>query len=340
MLTAPEIADLIHRREWTELEDRLEDALRDATGIARLHYLFSLSICYYEQGRIEAARGRMNEIFGLAVNIRPLLTRPILVDLAVHCEKYGRVRQAVSALGWIDGTEKTDVDLNMNLRLRMALENATANKRLTIVPLGQNCIPGDLLKRWGHGRHVVDGPFNSGIYRGDSPLLAIEGDFKAFRDFENLQLSNTAGGVLSATLPKYRIFFNHETGPFWLERECRRLRNLYAARIARFREAVGGGKVLFVFTRSSKVNLEHVWDVVKNISPSPESRLLVLDFLKTEDAPSLTKDPRVTIINTAFPDYQPKYTWYISPCFNSPAGFQWEKGLMQQIQPVIEAMAE
>jgi len=330
---------------WNELETVTKELLQSIETEMRhdrCYYLLILAKAYRANAKAEFAQNVLEEMEAL-VNGSSETNEHERFQLALEFECHAMLERSLRMIDLPFATPELKQFQNAMLwRLSSALGNQErySSSPVRIIALGQDCLPNNLAQRWGLGTLCVDGPFGAGVFRGDGVATAIEDDFAAFSDRASFTLNNSASGIPSAMLLRYKTIFNHETGEAWIDGDLTRLRDFYARRIANFRHAMREEKLLLICSRISISHVDRLWNALKTTSPMSRKSLIIFDFLNDASLDDEIHDDGVRVVKTAYPQTAKEYIWHVAPSYNSEAGVAFEKSLVGPILEEIERLSQ
>ncbi|HET6377897.1 MAG TPA: hypothetical protein VFG05_06260 [Methylocella sp.] len=351
-VSAHEITALAEAQRWEDLEHLLETALPRAAGQTRVAYLVHLARAYEATGRRERARETVAEAEDYIKECRGL-TLPLgwWIGLVAAHEKRQDYEAAIALLSRIlaeqpvgDNGSAAALKIKL-LRLKHAqrIHAQCSSLPVRILALGQNCLPDNLIARWGLGALSVEGPFHAGVFRGDGVAKALEEDFSAFFSRASYVVNKTASGVPVALLPAYNTLFNHETGDAWVDGSLMRLRQLYAKRIGNFRDALQQSRkerLLFIHTLLSSASPARLLYALEKIAPGRAKRLVVFDFLNSHQGSEDAFPEGARRICTAYPKFDGGYVWHWPHHYDTETGLAFEKSLIDPVVREIEGLRQ
>jgi Putative papain-like cysteine peptidase (DUF1796) len=222
---------------------------------------------------------------------------------------------------------------------------------INLVSVGCDCLPRNLLSKWGFKRPRRLGeksmPFDLAVH----PLPAViallgsgladytEGAFARFDEKLNYPIHARHG-----------IHWNHETGRAWAENDFANLKNLYERRIRNFSESLNDGKTTVLFLRSTDritdTKIEALVAALTALQAGAANRLVTFAvFTGTVDpALGLTETPReqptgrgsVHLCHIPTPDA--KFVWWMPESYATEAGLNFELAIMTQLRSLIATL--
>jgi len=209
---------------------------------------------------------------------------------------------------------------------------------ITVLSLGQNCLPWLLPNRWGLRPKELDispiGPFDLFATIGDKISEAVEGDFEPF--LRESALKQFAGLLKTPTLMNeaMQASFFHEMGNWWAADNWRRLRVSYQERIDRFKRIAETGSVLYVYCICGKNNVDALIKTYLSKLHRDNCRLLIINVL-SEPVLSGTKYEQLNIVNIPYPQ---DYNWTYWNDYTSERGVAFEFAIAEAIKAELQRL--
>ncbi len=326
------LADLkpfLERHDYSGAKELLESILTTAQGMERFYALMHLVTPLKQLVLYDEAAQCLEQAEALVDEMGVTLPDQHWLSISMHWENLGypeRVTALRVRLRNRDINAGPFVWMQRRVDYAMGVLRVVERYDVKVLAVGQNCLPDALAIRWGFNTVRVEGPFTAGVFNRDGVAMALEDDFARFHDPKAFKVHPTAAGILSASLAGYYTIFNHELGPWWVEDDCQRIRDLYTRRIDTFLRGMRSDAVLCVCTRINPMNVERLYQGLKaRLKPGGRMRLLVLDFLANNpvDPATLTEPDNVRVVPTAYPG--PDYVWHMRNHFDTPGGFSFEQ---------------
>jgi hypothetical protein len=124
----------------------------------------------------------------------------------------------------------------------------------TLISLGLNCMPWDLLNTWGFRRPdeyvSLYTPFAHAVHRCKAVLGALATDFDGYCRPEQLTPVETPGGYTVPGRADAQVFWNHHRGAYWTEDGFGRLLQNMAWKIEAFRSACRHEDAVFLMGKA------------------------------------------------------------------------------------------
>lgn len=307
---------------WSQRLPLLERIAETGSPDERREALFWLGNERREAGDWEGSRDATRRLFALLEEAQA--PADSLPHFAVLADTGGLLDLAIRAealRGAVPGREATRRRRDRALEIRAAL----AARAPVFLPVGEQCLPFNVLMRWGFARHAPEGPWTacnsreSGTSRALNERLAAFGDPAAYRPLR------APSGVDTPVLPAYGCLFPHEASPHFTADGFMRLAALYARRAATFLDAAAGGPVVFVVERHPQTDLGRLLAALEGVAPHGRFRLVTLDHPGTPPA----DDRRVHPAAVAPPGGG--YTWYHADSYDTEAGFAYEEPMARAL---------
>jgi hypothetical protein len=238
-------------------------------------------------------------------------------------------------LAWISRALPERFRENFYKRERLASANrAWVRQRaphVKILSLGQNCLPWMLPNRWGLRPEDIDmnpiSPFDYFPSIDDKLVEALDNDFEPFLRESALRPFVTGTKIPALMNDAMQASFFHETGNWWSENNWARLKSAYRERIAKFKNSVRRGHVLYVYAVCGAACVEKVVDSYERVLHDENSRLLIINLLKEPLAVEVNR-PHVHAVHIPYPE---DYTWTHWEEFTSDRGIAFELEIVGEI---------
>ncbi len=253
---------------------------------------------------------------------------------------HGRHRAAHTK--WALRSVPTGLRKNYIARVKIAIQNSTWIERdakaVTILSLGQNCLPWMLPNRWGLRPAATDmspiGPFDYFPTVGDKAAEALNSNFQPFLDDDALKTFTTATKIPALMNERMQASFFHETGNWWAANDWCKLKESYNRRISNFRKHIRNGNILYIYCVCGPTCVESIVDSYHKMLDDKQSRLLIINVQKVP----LSLEPstkRVSLINAPYPE---DYSWTQWEEFTSDRGLAFELGVVNAIKTTISQL--
>ena len=230
----------------------------------------------------------------------------------------------------------------------MAIATRCKEGGISIVSLGEGCLPRILLTRWGLKLPKRLGeksyPFDLSVHQAWHTAAILENCFDGYLDPAHLEVRTLTNSIMNT---KYRIHFNHETASEFAPSEFRKFIERYSARIDNLYSDIKASKlVLFVihnnfsspevFSKAllrlnqvvpSFIGQKSYSIFALNTSSSPVDVPGFSRIDRSGERPSLTKN---LIYNAGLPF--PGYTFYNQSQILTIEAVRWEKDIANLIK--------
>lgn len=195
------------------------------------------------------------------------------------------------------------------------------NKKVQIIPLGQNCIPRTILTRWNVKPKKIWGektyPFDLAVFGMPEVTKCLKTDFSEF--FYNLEY--TQNGWIKA--PNC-IFFTHDI--HYKEKDKDKFIECYTKRINNFRKTIKTSEnVLFVQVLGEDEDIENQYNELKNLRGKLPFKFAIVD---TQNIVENINIDNVFVLKLPFPSEQYKQNWWKKEFYNSQIGKKFEKQIV------------
>ena len=211
------------------------------------------------------------------------------------------------------------------------------NSDIEIISLGDNCIPRNVLTRFGLKKTKLEGeltcPFDLAIHPATSVAQFLKNDFKQYLDISNLSID--FGHPVNN---KYKVMFNHEREQRFRDNDFDELIKRYELRVKNFKNLINSNKhILFVLHTKSRNGLEELVHALSNIVNPDKSVLLIANSssIPIDKLFATTTNLRVEILNN--PEPYNGYTWFSTKDYSSNEGYNYEKNIVDKARSIIES---
>ena len=193
-------------------------------------------------------------------------------------------------------------------------------KRVTIIPLGENCLPRTILTRWKIKPKKLFGeptfPFDLAVFGMPEITKSLKTDFKEF--FDDLEYSKERNCWIKS--PNC-IYFCHENN--LNENEKQKLIKIYTKRIENFRKVIlNSTPIVFVQNTGDFEDIENQYIEIKRLRNQNPFRFIIIDTQNT--APKLNHK-EIKILKLKYPSSDYKNNWWKKEYFKSVQGKTFEK---------------
>ena len=309
----------------------------EVTGHDRIDKLRELSNIERHLGDWDAARASMQAAwhhaqsqglamhggqvmhFAAAADVLGLndLTAAALTHLPAHVET-----------PWNTAIMQRRVDAAQATRIRLR------GKQVRILPLGQECLPFNILMKWGFFEFGVDGPFTAGVFPRDCVQLALEDKFAAFLDPEAYRTMRTPQGLDAPLIQRYGCLLNHECGPYYCADGLAETVRLYTTRTQAAQAALTGtAQILFMIERTRFTDLPALLETLFRLYADRHPRVFVLDDGNSEPDETPIDDPRVTILPAPRPSEA--YVWHRQDHYSTEEGYAYESPMAAALEKLV-----
>lgn len=324
------LAKIVEHQRWDEAIACFEGAYPEAKNDVRFSLLMSQAVVSYEISAFDDAIRYMNMAAALQNDLSgdyrtPATTYSIAQALHVYgdSDSAQALIAAVAAESCPPGYEIFRRRLARAVAIRRRVGGIRRPRH--IVSLGQNCMVGNLSRRWGLGNLLEDGPFSAALTGGNGVSLALESDFVEFSAQASYRMVKTANGSGMPMIPKYVFAMNHELGGYWGDNGFRRLIDLYGARVQTFRRQIEAPSLL-ICVRENPIDGRRLQEALA--AHGDDYRLLIIDIMP-QGAPNISvfDDMKTRIVRLPVP--VEGYTWYTD--YDTGPGFVFEGHIAQII---------
>lgn len=329
------------RCDWSEAIRRFR-AVRerfsvDAAPIA--DSLYKEARCFIELSDYAAAQRVIDGAWPslmAASAFNPDLLLDVLQNLGDHAkvlEAIGKTRTFVTSdafvdQDYLDSVEHRTVVARSNLRW---VEDGAPG--LSVLSIGQNCLPLLLAVRWGIRRRPNADtltPFDLGSHVANTAADLIGTDFADYMDDQFLTLRTDGRGVAVAFQKKYGLGFFHERGPSWLSDGFGRVKEAYRQRIENFQRQAADRPCVFFFCLCGAGSAAYMIESLKYRLAGSRVALLVVDV--RQEGEEIQESDRVMYRRIPYPR---DYTWSWSKDINSARGLAFESEITDALKVAI-----
>jgi hypothetical protein len=224
--------------------------------------------------------------------------------------------------------------------------NLIKYRDLKVISLGEDCLPRTLSTHWGIKPSAKLGekshPFDLAVHSIQSIVELIDRDFSGYLNSADLHFHDDIQIVRNKKLD---ITFNHEPGEDYKKNDFALLRSVYAKRVENFcTDVCKEGKILFVYHNenpevtadSSQARLE---EALSRKWSNKNYKLIVINTFSfsTEilaQVSNISSSSNTLTINACYPF--DNYVWHIPGDCLSPAGYAFEKSIIDQITHYVD----
>jgi hypothetical protein len=207
---------------------------------------------------------------------------------------------------------------------------------MNIVSLGDNCIPRNILTRFGLKKTKAEGelstPFDLAIHPVSTVAELIDTGFCDYLNPAELKI-----GYGHPVHDRLRVMFNHESPTEFRVNNYEKLISRYKARIANFYSIISTGKNLFVVNTNKRQGIDELIIAIGNRLEPTDDVLLVLNigneaFNVTEfiSVDGLTLE----ILNCPFPNTD--YIWYKPKYYSTKMGYAFESKVSLMVAGILQ----
>lgn len=202
------------------------------------------------------------------------------------------------------------------------------NKKINIIPLGQNCMPRVILTRWGLKPHKFQGeltyPFDLAVFGIPEITKTLKTDFNEF--FDNLEYKNKCW----IKAPNC-IEFCHDKR--YKENDKQKLIDLYSKRIQNFRNTIQNKTpIIFVQILGDCQEIENQYKELKRLRADKPFTFIIID---TENIVPEINLENVHIKKIPLPNADYKQNWWKKDFYNSKDGKLFEKQIADFCKKII-----
>jgi hypothetical protein len=173
------LAQTFHvQRKWKKMAEILEKEKDrpDVTWLYRFNVLLEIARAQRGLGDQVSAKRHLREVIKLIHGNLEEFPEDRRITLVYDLEAAGMLREAYEIIGSRGRSDLLDVMIE-RLEVALDIEKRYHASDFVLVSLGHNCLPDDIVKRWGLGAHYVEGPFSAGVFFGEGATMAIEENF-------------------------------------------------------------------------------------------------------------------------------------------------------------------
>lgn len=206
-----------------------------------------------------------------------------------------------------------------------------------VVSLGCDCWSRAVLARWGLKKTAKlgerSGPFDLAVHPPETVAALLANDFAGYLEPEQLAYREADSICIQR---HYHVSFNHEVGPEYAAEGFRKLREIYARRIANLRGALADprplGLVVHVppFTDLSPSGadcLQRTCDQIAAGRQAPTAMIVIHSYIPGQACLTEERETaRFMLCHFAMPT--PEYVWHLPQCYMSEAGHAYERRLV------------
>lgn len=206
-----------------------------------------------------------------------------------------------------------------------------------IISLGDNCLPRNLLTKYGFKKSKAEGelsfPFDLAIHPINTVRKLIENNFADYLTPNNYSIEY--GHPVHKELG---IMFNHERGEFFSDNNYQNLITRYVDRANNFNHAIDSRPSIFILHCKKTDGINALIKCLKNRLILKNNHLVIVNtgYLSTlENEVDTQSDDTITIhyVNAPFP--YDKYVWFSVEDYTSDEGINFEKSIIDNIEYIF-----
>ena len=229
---------------------------------------------------------------------------------------------------------ETTCTAGIESRLVTAQANAASRavNTVSVVSIGENCLPWSLVQRWGlrsqDNMFDQEGPFNLAQTTTDSISALLKDGIDRLIDPISIVEAKNSDGIIRPLNVKYAFDFNHEQGNFFVHNEYSELISRYRSRISLFKSSTSGPPCIYLHYTERDGDLEKLIGSVRGLLDDKRSKIIILDSW-VEDRPSLARYDNVVYQRVKVP--YSDYRWFRPEDFDSDGGVEFERAIQEVI---------
>lgn len=215
------------------------------------------------------------------------------------------------------------------------------NNNISVISIGQNCLPYQLLGRWGYmsTRGAAPGartPFDLGGYQNEKSAEPIMNDFADYIDSENFTFPLHGKFVRWPNNIKNAVSFFHDKGKYTTSEEKKNFMDFMRTRVENWRKLSHSGPNIYVYSVCGACDLHKFLDIVYERLTLDGSHIVILNVLQTEvDCPNLKN------VHYAHIPYPASYDWTNVADQLSARGLHFEHSIQSVVmQAVMDIIVE
>ncbi|MBL6457817.1 hypothetical protein JMJ55_20980 [Belnapia sp. T6] len=216
----------------------------------------------------------------------------------------------------------------------LAIRAEVSGLAVPCIPVGMECLPYNLLMRWGFAELAVEGPYTAAIAPERGVSQAIADRFARFGDPTAYGSIRSPSGGDTPHLPAYGMLLGHETGPAYAGDGFARLAALYAARAERLLAAAAGLRALFVMERYPPTDLARIEARLAEAFPQLDFRIAVIGYT---EAPA-PDSARLRVLKVRKPGAD--YVWHTPEAYNTAPGLAYERPMAEMVRAAVLELAQ
>lgn len=212
---------------------------------------------------------------------------------------------------------------------------------INMLSLGGDCFSRTVLTRWGLKRTAKlgerSGPFDLAVTSPEAVDALLQNDFDGFMEPANLIFKRNIENCWNT---RYHINFNHERGPEFAIDEFAKLRTIYEARVANFRQTIAESTPLFlmlylpIFMPAGRSYVSLIKGILHRIQAqrTGPTTLLVVNSYAHEDSPGVEAFFEDDFEWCNIPLPHPEYCWHDASWFMSDLGIAYEREVIARVK--------
>ncbi len=268
---------------------------------------------------------------------------PAVILTEDDIEDMQRKTMSVSSSGSSPERELLRYTLETTSEKMRNLQNDTFHDAVNVISLGGDCLPRNVLAKWGMKLPRLFGensmPFDLAVHPFESTIEILNNDFSDYLADDNLKFCPQRNFPIHV---KYNIDWNHETGSEWADSGFGKFKELYDRRIQTFRGALNDGKlsllVIHVPGRFSSQELKALAEAATALSQRFANKITVLCLATgTISLPLMgaafqrISCDGATLHVAAVSMPPPPYVWHLAKSYGTTEGLNFEKSVIQAV---------
>lgn len=255
------------------------------------------------------------------------LTEANLRNLCRAASGTGLHSEALKVFHYLEERKSVWATPWLKMRHEKAVDNLKKVEGIPVISLGENCLPWQLLNRWGlryePWQESYLTQFNlAATYTDACTKVVKKGDCL----ISQLEIISPEGRPLpyNRSLP---FTFNHEVGDYWLDDDFKNLRDMYTSRLENFDRLLEGDRRLFVHYSQKGGNFGALADALYSVSRNDLYHLLIVD---SSDGPVVT-DSLQNASYLKLPIPKDDYVWFMPDQLESQHGVEYEEKIQHSV---------
>ncbi|BCI68399.1 tetratricopeptide repeat protein [Acetobacter aceti] len=211
-------------------------------------------------------------------------------------------------------------------------------ERVSVLSLGQSCLPYTIANRWGLIDYAGDADitiFDLGAFSRNSAADAIRSDFSSYLQPENYYQGVDPSGAPQMFHKPSGVHFGHERGRTIIGDDQSAFHSLIKRKVDSFTRRFNKGHALLVFGMVGECDLPKFMEDMNPVLVEKSSRLLVLNL--TRDPAAHPEQSNITYIHIPFPV---DYNWNGINDYTSDRGLAFDSRVTSAILREIERTAK